>query len=165
MSEKKRNDRLSDINSLLEAVLKNRGIASKLKKYQTWTIWDEVVGPQISRHAQPLRIRDTTLEVRVDHATWMQQLQLLKPKIVKELNKRLGDNCITDIYWKRGQIEQPTTKTEPPPPPLPPLPDEKKQEIRKMAGNIDDPELKRRLESLMALDERHKLRAKEEDSA
>ncbi len=48
----------------------------------------------------------------------MQQLQLLKPKILKELNEKLEGETLADIFWKRGKVEKvekeinkaPTTK-------------------------------------------------------
>ena len=65
-----------DIGSLIEKILASKGLDKKLHQYRAWSVWDEVVGPQIAQHAQPLRIRESVLEVRVENPTWMQQLQL-----------------------------------------------------------------------------------------
>jgi len=89
----------------------------KLRAYRLWQFWHDVVGPQIATHAHPLRIRDAILEVRVDQPVWMQQLQLLKPQILKRLNDRLGEQLIDDLFFRRGQVTPPVS----PPPPKPPL--------------------------------------------
>ena len=154
MSKRPANKQATGINSLVEQILASKGYDKKLQQYRAWAIWDEVVGPQIARHAQPLRIRESILEVRVENPTWMQQLQLLKPKILKELNGRLGETTLSDIYWKRGKIEKeeiPKT-TEPA---LPPLSAEHAADIEKLAGEIADPELRRHLRQLLAQAARH----------
>lgn len=92
--------------ALLAELLQQAGLADKLHAYESWRVWDEVVGPQIAAHARPARIRDGVLEVRVDQAVWMQQLQLLKPKILIRLNERLGGEPIADIFWRRGRLEE-----------------------------------------------------------
>ncbi len=69
-----------------------------------------MVGEQIAHRARPLRIREKILEVRVDHPVWMQQLQMLKPQILKKLHEQLPDCDIEDIYLRRGN-PQPQTVT------------------------------------------------------
>ncbi|PLX98689.1 MAG: hypothetical protein C0623_11835 [Desulfuromonas sp.] len=155
MGKPSKSKQVLQINSLLEQILADKGLDSKLKKYKTWSIWDDVVGPQIARHAQPLRIRDSVLEVRVAHATWMQQLQLLKPRILKELNDRLGDKTLSDIYWKRGDISIEQEPVQPKQRPLPELSGEQKENINRITAEIDDRELQHRLRELLAVASRH----------
>lgn len=97
----------SPLQPLLEAILQRKGIAPRLKAYEAWRYWNSVVGPQIAQQAQPLRFRDGVLEVRVNHPVWMQQLTLLKPRILKQLNQQLGEEILRDIYFRRGQVIAP----------------------------------------------------------
>ncbi|MEJ2698369.1 MAG: DUF721 domain-containing protein, partial [Desulfuromonadales bacterium] len=87
--------------SLLRQLLGQWGLDRKLREYRAWELWDEVVGPQIAARARPAKLRDGVLEVGVDQAFWMQQLQLMKPKILSSLNARLGEVLIRDIFWRR----------------------------------------------------------------
>jgi len=154
MSKRPASKQATGINSLVEQILASKGYDKKLQQYRAWAIWDEVVGPQIARHAQPLRIRESILEVRVENPTWMQQLQLLKPKILKELNGRLGETSLSDIYWKRGKIEKeeiPKTVE----PELPPLSAEHAANIEKLTCAITDSELRQRLKQLLIQAARH----------
>lgn len=98
--------RAATAGDLLGQFLQQAGLAGKLHAYESWRVWDEVVGPLIAAHAQPARIRDGVLEVRVDQAVWMQQLQLMKPKILSRLNERLGGEPIADIFWRRGRLDE-----------------------------------------------------------
>lgn len=155
MSKRASNRYASEIGSLLEQILAGKGLDKKLRQYRAWSVWDEVVGPQIAQNAQPLRIRESTLEVRVANAAWMQQLQLLKPKILKELNSRLGEESLTDIYWRRGEIEPNSMKKpaeEAPPPQLTP---DQAREIERLTSGMEDPELQRHLKKVLTAAGRH----------
>jgi len=157
MSRRPKNKQATGISSLIEQILASKGLDKKLQQYRAWTIWDEVVGPQISQHAQPLRIREATLEVRVENATWMQQLQLLKPKILKELNKRLGESTLTNIYWKRGTVEKKKEEMAAEPD-LPQLSPEQSSEIEQLTSDIGDKELQNRIKNLLTIAGRHEQR-------
>lgn len=141
---------------LLGDLQRNLGVAERLQQYRIWQIWDEVVGPQTASHARPLRIRDNTLEVRVDHPVWMQQLQLLKPRLIARLNERIAPAAIADIYWRRGDLP-PAMSPPPPPPPLPePTPDQLATIDQRLA-TITDPELRAAFRTLLIADLRQRL--------
>jgi len=132
------------ISGLIKQVLGNAGYDEQLPRYQVWLAWDRVVGEQIARRARPLRIRDKTLEVLVDHPVWMQQLQMLKPQILKKIHAQLPDCDIEDIYLRHGKA----LPVAPPPPASGPnwqiqtLSAEEKQAIEDSIAAIHDPELK-----------------------
>ncbi|PLX82199.1 MAG: DUF721 domain-containing protein [Desulfuromonas sp.] len=138
--------------SLIQDLLRRQGLEGKLREYRAWEIWNEVVGPQIAARAQPLRIRDGVLEVRVDQAVWMQQLQLLKPQLLLRLNQRLGENLLHDIYLRRGKPARPETSA-PGPAPLPwreeRLSAEEQDHIDQSVAPLHDPELRNALRDLL----------------
>lgn len=103
----------TSVGSLLKQVLNDQGMDDRLSRYQAWLVWDKIVGEQIARRARPLRLREGTLEVRVDNPVWMQQLQMLKPKILQKLNDKLPNAHIEDIYLRRGS-NKPQESTQPP---------------------------------------------------
>ncbi len=98
------------VGGLLKKLLGDKGYDERLPRYQAWLVWDKVVGEQIAKRARPLRIRDKILEVQVDHPVWMQQLQMLKPQILRKLHTELPNCDIEDIYLRRG-TPQPAQKT------------------------------------------------------
>jgi len=136
--------------SLLKQLFQQKGLAGKLHAYEALLVWDEVVGPQIRTHARPSRIRDGILEVRVEQAVWMQQLQLMKPKILSRLNERLGAEVIKDIFWKRGSIETSTpTQALTDRRTLPPLPENEMARVKEIVAPLQDDELRRELQRLL----------------
>lgn len=63
-----------------------------------WRVWDEAVGAQIARRAQPVRLRDRILVVAVTSAPWMQELHMLKRTVVDAVNARLPTPLVDDLY-------------------------------------------------------------------
>lgn len=136
--------------ALLSQFLQQSGLAVKLHAYEALLVWDEVVGRQIAVHAQPTKIRDGILEVRVDQAAWMQQLQLMKPKILIRLNERLGGEVLKDIFWRQGKVERrDTAPEETERRPFPPLSAEEMARIQAIVAPLKDCELRRELQQLL----------------
>ncbi|OEU61388.1 MAG: hypothetical protein BA870_10510 [Desulfuromonadales bacterium C00003094] len=106
MSKSNRSRSIDGVGAVIGKLFQQRGMEDKMRRYRAWQLWDKVVGPQIAARARPSRMRDNTLEVWVDHAVWMQQLQLMKPKILARLNAALGEDLIQDIYLRRGRPRQ-----------------------------------------------------------
>lgn len=100
--------------SIVKALFDDMGIAPRIEQHQVWMIWDKVVGAQIAAHARPASIRNNVLEVRVDHAVWMQQLQLMKPQILAKINRELNCPPIDSMYLRRKPPE-PLLRKEPQP--------------------------------------------------
>lgn len=61
--------------------------------------WHKVVGDRIASYANPLRVRDSILFVRVENASWRNELVFMKGKIIKELNQSVKANVIKDIVF------------------------------------------------------------------
>jgi predicted nucleic acid-binding Zn ribbon protein len=68
-------ERLGD---LLRQSLSRLEVAQQLEAYAVWPVWNDVVGKPVARNAQPERIRNGTLFVKVSSPVWMQQLQFMK---------------------------------------------------------------------------------------
>jgi len=151
-AERPRMKQAAAVGSLLNDFFQKKGFEDKIREYRTWQIWDEAVGPQIAARARPIRIRDGVLEIRVDQPIWMQQLQLMKPKILARLNDRLGGAVLKDLFLRQGKNPPPTIA---PPPPQPPawlsqsLNDSEQAEIEAAVAALGDPELKEQLRQIL----------------
>ena len=93
------------IGALLEHSLKRLDLATRLEDYAIWPIWNDVVGNTIAQNAQPEKIRNGTLFVKVSSPVWMQQLQFLKDMIVGKLNHRLKAARVKNIFFMVGRLE------------------------------------------------------------
>ncbi|SRR5688572_7136037 len=99
------------LGAVLEQSLKRLDLAARLNDYAVWPIWNDVVGQVIARNAQPEKIRNGTLFVKVSSPVWMQQLQFMKDMIAGKLNHRLRGETVKNIFFMVGRIE-PSAETE-----------------------------------------------------
>lgn len=62
--------------------------------------WDEVAGPEISRHTRGFALRDDhELVVLVDSAPWAQQLSLMSSEFITRLDSVLGEGSVKSIRF------------------------------------------------------------------
>ena len=141
-------DALKSSGSVIRQLLGDLGIDSKIEQHRVWAVWQQAVGEQIARFAAPAKIRDNVLEIKVANAVWMQQLQLLKPRLLRQLNEHLGDNPLRDIYLRRGQVQA----AAPPAPPraaLPQLDDDELAAIATATATINDAAVRTAMQRLL----------------
>ena len=136
-------ERLGDI---IDRTVKRLPLRRKLDDYALWGIWDDTVGPTVARNAQPEKIRNGTLFIRVRAATWMQQLQYMKDILMEKLNQRLEREVVTNVFFVMGEFPSE------PPPEAPdatvPVVDATRLPEREL-GRIEDPELRNSLRQLL----------------
>lgn len=102
----KRNSFPSSVGEVLERLFNKLSIDKKLKEVNALKLWEEVTGEKISRHSLPLFVRKGNLFVRVDSSGWLTQLTYLKREIISELNERLGEESIKNIYFRLGEVKK-----------------------------------------------------------
>ena len=94
------------IGEVLDHSFKRLDLASRLEEYGVWPVWCEVVGDVIARNAQPEKIRNGTLFVKVSSPVWMQELQFMKEMIAAKLNHRLAGEIVKNIFFMVGKIDE-----------------------------------------------------------
>ncbi len=145
------------VGSLLKQILGKPGFGEQITRHQAWLVWDQLVGEQIAARARPLKLRKGVLEVQVDHPVWMQQLQMLKPKILEKIEAKIPNAGITDIYLRQTRNSQtyqpPKTKKAPEAPPWTKieLTNAEKESIEEKLTQIDNFEVKHELRKLFTL--------------
>ena len=87
------------IDKVLTRTLKGLKIDRRIKEETALLNWNKVVGDRIASYAKPLRVRDSILFVRVQNASWRNELVFLKAKIIKELNHSVKANVLKDIVF------------------------------------------------------------------
>lgn len=93
------------IGEVLERSLSRLDLSRRLDEYGVWPIWRDVVGEAIARNAQPEKIRNGTLFVKVSSPVWMQELQFMKEMIAEKLNHRLPGEVVKNIFFMVGKID------------------------------------------------------------
>lgn len=151
---KKMDVHLEKLGDILEKSIKRLDLSGRLVEYGVWPIWNEIVGAAIARNAQPEKIRNGTLFVKVSSSTWMQELQYMKEMISERLNQNLGREVVKNIFFFVGKVDSAITKAKVnetsahyPSPPQSKLDEERLRSIK-------DPEIRRALQRLFAVHSR-----------
>src|ERR671914_463798 len=97
-------DATERLGDLLQQSLSRLEVAPQLEAYAVWPVWNEVVGKPVARNAQPERIRNGTLFVKVSSPVWMQQLQFMKDLMAEKLNQRLRAAVVKNIFFFVGKL-------------------------------------------------------------
>jgi hypothetical protein len=144
------------LGQVLEKSLKRMEISTRLDEYAVWPIWNDTVGITIARNAQPEKIRNGTLFVKVTSPVWMQQLQYMKDMITEKLNQRLKTGVVKNIFFVVGQVHmEPVGLESNPPTPMAP-------EVQGSGHNegflesVQDPEIRQAFKRLLKGYSRHK---------
>jgi predicted nucleic acid-binding Zn ribbon protein len=87
------------IDRVLVRALKSLKIDRRIKEETLILNWSKVVGDRIATQTVPLRVRDSILFVRVENASWRNELVFLKGKIIKQLNQSVKANVLKDIVF------------------------------------------------------------------
>jgi predicted nucleic acid-binding Zn ribbon protein len=115
----KKNEEIEPLGKVLEKSLKRLELSPQLDQYGVWPIWNDIVGAPIARNAQPEKIRNGTLFVKVSSPVWMQQLQYMKEMIAEKLNERLRADIVKNIFFVVGRVEGAAELRDPQQPALP----------------------------------------------
>jgi hypothetical protein len=134
---------------VLDKSLKRFELAARLDEYGVWPVWNDVVGKTIARNAQPEKIRNGTLFVKVSSPVWMQQLQFMKEMITEKLNQRLKGELVRNIFFVVGKIETDDIEIESSPTAPSPEESQPPQPNEEFLESINDPEIRQAFRRLM----------------
>ena len=102
MKSRKRAKGFDSLSNILPNVLKTFRHSPDEPLLQVWELWDQIVGEEVSKNAQPSAFKGKLLLVEVNSSVWMHQLQFLKDDISRKINDRLGEDLVEDIKFKIG---------------------------------------------------------------
>lgn len=136
---------LGEIRTLLEKL----GLGRGFKEQEPLLFWPEVIGPQMSRLTEPLRVRDGVLYVEAANHVVAQQLRLMSDIYLKKLNALLGEPVIREIRFRVGSsfaARQRTHKDANPEQETEPLSLLEREKLSKLLDEVEDPKLRKAFE-------------------
>ena len=98
---------MESLKIALQRALNERGLERELRGWDAVKEWARVVGPHIAEHSRATAYNQGALEVEVDGSAWMQELTILKKKLILKLNSELGSNSVRELRYRvvpRGGI-------------------------------------------------------------
>ena len=138
----------SDLNPLrlvLEDAIRRTEIAEAAMEARAVMLWAEIVGPQMARASEAVKVQGGTLVVITRSSSWSQELSFQKGTVLKRYRERLGREFIKDLRFTVGAVRgTPSTPAARGPSDAElrriRLPEEEAGAIRE-AAQCDDPEL------------------------
>ena len=153
----KKDSSIEKLGDVLNLSLKRLDLTVRLDEYGVWPVWNDVVGKTIAKNAQPEKIRNGTLFVKVTSPVWMQQLQFMKELIAEKLNQRLKSEVVKTIFFMVGRLDAPADEAgEAPASPANEPPRPVNQEFLRSIG---DPEIRDAFSKLLKSFARRKLKS------
>ncbi len=93
---------MTSLKDIIANLLSDGALPFNPDDAQIWKIWDVVVGPAISKNAQPLWIKSKKLRVIVSDPIWLQELKFVEKNIKEKLNKKLRRKAVEKIEFRVG---------------------------------------------------------------
>ncbi len=92
------------VGSALTSWLRGAGLGARLEQVQALDRWPGAVGPQIAAVTRPETVNaQGVLWVRVTTSAWANELSLMSPRILAQLNRGVAPKAqIQEIRWLVG---------------------------------------------------------------
>ena len=100
----------STVGEILGHYLDQSGLRPRIREQKILDVWNQLVGKAIAEVSQPVRVRNRSLQVKVTHPVWMQQLQFHKKLIIQKVNDFLGGAFLQELRFvlgERDEVESP----------------------------------------------------------
>ena len=142
------------VDALVRELIEHHRLTPEIRAHRLIIEWPRLVGAQLARVTAPDGLHNGVLSVWVKTSAWMQELRLLKDRVIADINAALGDPpAVTDLKLHFGaarivdgdplaRLRVERDRRRPPAPRRPtPAPPAHAAEIAQVTALVDDPEL------------------------
>ncbi len=86
----------------VSAILRAAGAEDGLHEDQVRAAWKELAGDFISRHSEPVSVKNGHLVLRVTQPAMRFHLEQMKPMLLKRIHERLGKDRVKSVKFTLG---------------------------------------------------------------
>lgn len=105
MSEQREPTKPHRLADILNQLLRDQGLETRIRQHRVIAYWEEFVGKEIARRTRAATLECGTLLVVVQNAIWMQELHMLKERIKDQINQKLGSEEVKNIRLQIGNVQ------------------------------------------------------------
>ena len=88
---------------VLPGLMKDLKLDSRRAEAEVGKVWNELIDPNVTAHAQPAGVRNGTLFVVVDNSVWLSEIVRYRRKeILERLQTSFGKSVIQKISFRVG---------------------------------------------------------------
>lgn len=88
------------LGSVIDALLRQLGIQTKVRQYDIVDVWGSIVGAQIASVTSIDKIEKNVLVVKVAAAPWRTELTFRKREILDKIHAAMNSDAIKDIRFR-----------------------------------------------------------------
>ena len=88
---------MEQLKKVLKKTIENSGFKNAILQENAISIWPNVVGKNISKISKATSVDRGVLFVKVESATWKQELHMQKNEIINKINEKIGSKAIKEI--------------------------------------------------------------------
>jgi predicted nucleic acid-binding Zn ribbon protein len=92
------------LREVLAGVVRRPGWAPRLEGARVHGRWEEIVGDQLARHTEPVRLRAGVLVVRAESGAWATQVHYLGTQLAARANEVLGEGAVQRVSVVTGSL-------------------------------------------------------------
>jgi predicted nucleic acid-binding Zn ribbon protein len=96
------NDGIHSAEKFISAILRSAGAEDGLHEDQVRSAWKELAGDFISRHTEPLSVKNGHLVLRVTQPAMRFHLEQMKPMLLTRIRAQLGEDRIKSVKFSLG---------------------------------------------------------------
>lgn len=85
------------VSASLERIAGSMGAPDPATLAEIFGHWEEIVGPEVARHAAPANLRRGVLTITVARPAWATQLRYLSSNLMDRLAEHAGAEVVTEI--------------------------------------------------------------------
>ena len=88
---------MEQLKKVLKKTIENSGFKNAILQENAVSAWSDVVGNNISKISKATSVDKGVLFIKVESATWKQELHMQKNEIINKINKKIGSKAIKEI--------------------------------------------------------------------
>ena len=88
---------MEQLKKVLKKTIENSGFKNAILQEDAVSAWSDVVGKNISEISKATSVDRGVLFIKVESATWKQELYMQKNEIINKINKKIGSKAIKEI--------------------------------------------------------------------
>ena len=96
------NGRVSKAERFVSAILRAAGAEEGLHEDQVKAAWKELAGDFISRHSEPVSVKNGHLVLRVTQPAMRFHLEQMKPMLLQRIREQLGQDRVRSVKFTLG---------------------------------------------------------------
>jgi predicted nucleic acid-binding Zn ribbon protein len=88
------------LGDILKELIEDIGTGSRLGEATVIAAWQDISGPQIQRATESVRLDRKKLVVKLNSASWRQELHMQRSAWCERLNEALGRRLVDEIVFR-----------------------------------------------------------------